>query len=383
MKQKKAALRICSMLLSANLCLGGASAFAAAPGVGAQAAVLMEAGSGRVLYSKNGQKQLPMASTTKIMTAILAIEEGDLNEIVEVDPSASGVEGSSMYLEKNEKISLENLLYGLMLWSGNDAAVAISIHIGGSVEGFVELMNQKARQIGANNTHFCNPNGLPNEDHYTTAEDLGKIACYAMQNETFRQIVSTEHRVIPWQGHEWDRSLRNKNKMLYNYEGANGIKTGYTKAAGRCLVSGALREDIQLVSVVLNAGDMYGDSEALLDYGFEEVSLHEAAKAGDHKATVAVENGTIPDLEVALERDIVIAIRQSELSELETKVIVPSHVQAPIAQGDVIGRVEIYLQGILLGTGALCAQQNIPQRSIEFYFGEIADGWLNWLKKGA
>ncbi len=203
------------------------------------AAVLMEQGTNRVLYAQNENEKLAPASTTKVMTCILAIENGDLDKVVTVSKNASGVEGSSIWLSQGEHITLGDLLYGLMLSSGNDAAVAIAEEIGGSVDGFVEMMNNKAKEIGALNTNFANPNGLPDDNHYTTAYDLALICSYAMQNETFRTIVSTEYKEISWEGHEYLRVLKNKNKLLWQYDGCTGIKTGYTKSAGKCLTSAA------------------------------------------------------------------------------------------------------------------------------------------------
>ena len=261
-------------------------------------AVLMDADSYRILYSENPDEQLEMASTTKVMTAILAIEHGDLSKIVTVSANASGIEGSSIWLSVGEHITLEDLLYGLMLSSGNDAAVAIAEEIGGSVQGFVEMMNEKAAEIGAAHTLFANPNGLPIAGHYTTAADLAKICSYAMRNETFRTIVGTQYREISWEGHEYKRVLKNKNKLLWNYSGANGIKTGYTKAAGRCLASAAVRDDMQLVAVVLNDGDMWESCKKLLDYGFENFAKYSIIGEGDYLKTVEVKNGTVQWMEV-------------------------------------------------------------------------------------
>ncbi|NLT96773.1 MAG: D-alanyl-D-alanine carboxypeptidase, partial [Christensenellaceae bacterium] len=174
----------------------------------------MEASTGRVLYQKNAFEKMPMASTTKIMTALVAIENSNLDDRVTVSPNASGIEGSSIWLSPGETMTLSDLLFGLMPASGNDAAVAIAEHVGGDVETFVGMMNDKAREIGAYNTHFVNPNGLPADNHYTTAYDLALISAYAMQNKMFREIVKTQYKTLPWEGHEWDRVVKNKNKIL-------------------------------------------------------------------------------------------------------------------------------------------------------------------------
>lgn len=229
----------------------------------AQSAVVMEINSGRVLYSKNADIRLPMASTTKIMTALVAVELCDVNELVNIDKKAVGVEGSSVYLRQGETLTVKELLYGLMLRSGNDCAVALAIHIGGSIENFAELMNAKAAYLGLNNTHFVNPHGLHDDAHYTSAYDLAVISCEAMKNPIFREIVSTK-KVTIGEGEE-KRLLLNKNKLLYNYENACGVKTGYTKRAGRCFV-GAADNGTELVCVVLNCGPMFEETKSLLSY---------------------------------------------------------------------------------------------------------------------
>lgn len=231
--------------------------------------IAMELSTQTVLTQSNADTKMPMASTTKIMTALVIIEDCNLDEVITVPDEAVGVEGSSIYLKKGEEIDVRDLVYGLMLRSGNDAATALAIHHSGSVEKFVEAMNKKAASIGAENTNFTNPSGLPDENHYTTARDLCNVACCAMKNETFKSVVSTKSYSGKF------RSYANKNKMLYNYEGANGVKTGYTVKAGRCLVSSAERDGMDVVTVVLNCYDMYERSSALLDECFSDYKLLE------------------------------------------------------------------------------------------------------------
>nr|MBO2469334.1 D-alanyl-D-alanine carboxypeptidase [Bacillota bacterium] len=251
------------------------------PQVSAQAAALIDVASGRILYEKHADQRMPIASLTKIMTAIVAIERGNLDDEVVVGPNAYRKEGSSIYLELGERMRLEDLLYGLMLRSGNDAAVAIAEHVGGSVEGFAYLMNEKARELGLTGTHFTNPHGLDDGEHYSTARDLAVLTAYALKNETFRRIVSTRVHRAPWPGKPWDRVWHNKNKLLHLYEGADGVKTGYTKLARRCLVASATRDGRQLAAVVLNAPDDWNDTAALLTYGFAHFPLVELVREGD------------------------------------------------------------------------------------------------------
>ena len=231
----------------------------------AKACVVVEQSTGRVLFAKNANEQLPMASTTKIVTALTVLQNcQNLHQIVEIPAQAVGVEGSSIYLKQGEKLSVLQLLYGLMLRSGNDSAVALAIHVGGSVPNFVEMMNDVAQQNGCVNTHFDNPHGLHSANHYTSASDLAKLTCVAMNNADFCKIVSTKQTTIPNETQSYPRVLTNKNKLLFNMEGANGVKTGYTKKAGRCFVGSAKLNGMQVVCVVLNCGPMFEETQQLL-----------------------------------------------------------------------------------------------------------------------
>ena len=232
-----------------------------------RAEIAMEVQTGKVLTESGADLKLPMASTTKIMTALIIAEDCDLDEVFTVHDEAVGVEGSSIYLKKGEKIDVRDLLYGLMLRSGNDSAAALAIHHSGSIEKFAEKMNERAKQLGATSTNFKNPSGLPDSQHYTTARDLCKIACAAMKNKIFKEVVGTKN----YEGKF--RSYSNKNKMLFNYQWATGVKTGYTKNAGRCLVSSAEKDGMEVVSVVLNCPEMYERSESILNYCFSNYKL--------------------------------------------------------------------------------------------------------------
>ncbi len=233
----------------------------------ARAEIAMELSTGSILTENNAYVRLPMASTTKILTAIIIIEDCNLDEVITVPDEAVGVEGSSIYLSKDEKIDIRDLLYGLMLRSGNDSAASLAIHHSGSIEKFAQTMNERAKNIGAQNSNFMNPSGLPDDKHYTTAYDLCTIACYAMKNETFKEIVSTTNYKGKY------KSFVNKNKILYKYENANGIKTGYTVKAGRCLVSSAVKDGMDVVTVVLNCPDMYERSIDIFESCFKKYKL--------------------------------------------------------------------------------------------------------------
>ncbi|MEK3721730.1 D-alanyl-D-alanine carboxypeptidase family protein [Paenibacillus sp. FSL H8-0034] len=258
-------------------------ALQAAPAISthAETAALIDVRSGRVLYSKQGDKQMRIASLTKIMTAIVAVEQGKLSDSVKVGKNAFGKEGSSIYLKLNEEMSLHHLLYGMMLRSGNDAATAIAEHVGGTVEGFAYLMNEKARMIGMEHSSFKNPSGLDEEGHYSTANDMAKLAAYSLRNPQFQEIVKTKLKKAPNPNEAWDYTWLNKNKMLQLYDGADGVKTGYTKLAMRCLVSSATRGGQQLAVVTLNDGDDWADHAKLLDYGFANYPLLPLVNKGD------------------------------------------------------------------------------------------------------
>jgi D-alanyl-D-alanine carboxypeptidase (penicillin-binding protein 5/6) len=255
----------------------------AAPSISthAEAAALIDVSSGRVLYSKQGDKAMRIASLTKIMTAIVAIENGKLSDPAKVGKNAYRKEGSSIYLKLNEEMSLHHLLYGMMLRSGNDAATTIAEHVGGTIEGFAYLMNQKAGMIGMTHSSFRNPSGLDEEGHYSSAVDMAKLAAYSLRNPVFQEIVKTKVKKAPNPNESWDYSWLNKNKMLQLYDGADGVKTGYTKLAKRCLVSSATRNGQQLAVVTLNDPDDWSDHAKLLDFGFTQFPLLPLIHKGD------------------------------------------------------------------------------------------------------
>ncbi len=263
----------------------------ALPQVTATSAIVMEVSTGRIIYQRNAYQKMFPASTTKIMTLILALEYGGLDEIVTVGPNAFGVEGSSLYLELNDKMPLGELLEGMILLSGNDAATAVAEHCGGTVQNFANQMNIRARQLGATNTNFTNPHGLPDENHYTTAHDLAVIAARGFKLQKFSEIVSLQEKNFQWL-HGDDKKLESENRMLQLYRGANGVKTGYTQVAGRCLVSSAKRGDVQLVAVVLDSLLMWHDSVALLDYGFENFNPRDVKK-------ISTNTEKIPDKKIS------------------------------------------------------------------------------------
>ena len=328
----------------------------------AECAVLMEATTGRVLYSHNCHARRYPASTTKILTALVVLENCRLDDVVTVPKEAVGVEGSSIYLSLGERLTVEELLYGLMLRSGNDAATALAIHTAGNIDAFAVLMNKKAEELGCMDSSFVNPSGLPSTQHYTTAYDLGLIACAAMANSTFATIVSTTKKVIPWEGREYDRVLINENKMLYNYGGANGIKTGYTKAAGRCLVSSATKNGMTLVAVVLNSQPMYADCSAMLDHGFEKYRMTPLFDKKEYEGTLPVKDGFVPSVDYVINDEICYPLSDDDEISLTATVYDP-HPRAPIEQGTPLGELTISLNRDILYTLPMVAADSIGQNT--------------------
>jgi serine-type D-Ala-D-Ala carboxypeptidase (penicillin-binding protein 5/6) len=291
---------------------------ATARSVSAKSAILIEQTTGRVLFEKDAHTKHRIASITKIMTAILAIESGKMDEMVTVSNRAVRAEGSSIYLKPNEKIKLKHLVYGLMLRSGNDAAVAIAEHVAGSVEGFVFLMNQKAAEIGMTNTEFANPHGLDDaENHYSTAYDMALLMRYAMQNEEFRKISGTKVYRAPNPDEKWDRVWRNKNKLLTNlYEYCTGGKTGYTKRAKRTLVTTASKEGLDLIAVTLNDPDDWNDHIAMYEYGFDNYVL---AKVEDDRIVKNIKDNFYRKKVIA-NRDFLYPVTKDEMENLRIKI---------------------------------------------------------------
>lgn len=352
--------------------LSGFFAVQALQETSARAAVVMDVNSNRILYSKNMDEKLAMASTTKIMTALVAIESGRLNEKVTISKRASYMEGSSIYLREGEVHTVSDLLYAIMLRSGNDAATAVAEHIGGSVEGFAEMMNKKAREIGASNTRFANPHGLDAEGHYTTARDLALITSYALKNPLFSKIVSCKKMVMEGPPDEnWDRVMINKNKMLWQFAGGDGVKTGFTKKAGRCLVSSATRDGMRLVCVVLNCGPMWDDSSALLEYAFKNYIKKRIVEKDSIFKVVEVRNGKERFVGVKPAEDFDLALRADGIENIILKAKGLKAAQAPLKKGDHAGRLEIYIDNNLLKTINLEYSESVESSSPFFYLKRI------------
>ena len=321
--------------------------------VSAKHAYVLDAVSGRVLYEKNPEERSLIASTTKIMTALIICEQCNVLDRMRIPKEAVGIEGSSMYLREGEVLTLQELLYGLMLSSGNDAAVALAIYCGGTVEGFAELMNDKGRLLGLNNTHFENPNGLDSPGHYSTARDLAVLSAYAMENPIFRKTVSTR------QMHMGQRYLTNHNKLLWRVEGADGVKTGYTKAAGRILVSSAERNGRRLIAVTIDDPDDWDDHVSLLEAGFSRYAVRRIVSKGQYVDTLEVAGGQGCHVEILADGDFSYALAQEEQPQL----MLPGagFVYAPAVEGAQAGFAYVLLEGKAIGKVPVVYGQTIEQ----------------------
>lgn len=317
------------------------------PGVSAQTAIMIEAKSGEVLYEKNADEKAYPASITKILTALLAIENGDLDKKVKISPNASGVEGSSIYLEVGEKIALRDLVYGLMLRSGNDAAIAISEAVGGTKEQFVEMMNQRARELGAFNTHFMNPNGLHDPNHYTTARDMALISKAAMKNPEFKKVAAAKS----WETNRGEGKYNyfyNKNKVVYQYDGGNGIKIGYTKAAGRTLVASSERDGMELICVVMNAPNWFQDTYQLMDYAYAQYTTAKISPGERPLKAVKVQGGSKDYVLIGPKEDITCPVKKESDSKISIEYVLPDRPKAPISRWQEAGELKIYVDGTYL-----------------------------------
>ncbi len=302
-------------------------------GTSAKSAILINGDTGEVIFENNADMRLPMASTTKIMTALLLCETGDFEREITVTAEMLRVEGSSMGLLAGDKVTLHDLLYGLMLASGNDAANVIAFILGGTVDGFVKLMNDRAQELGLKDTNFVTPSGLDAKEHYTTARDLAKLARFAMQNEELAKAVTAKSAVLNYGNPPYKRTLTNHNKLLKSFEGAVGIKTGFTKKAGRCLVSAAKRDGKYVIAVTLNDPNDWADHKELLEYGFSAIKTAQIAPP-QKQYNVAVVGGK--------EESILINAKTLDVSFLDNidfscEINLPQFVYAPIKKGEVIG----------------------------------------------
>ena len=349
--------RLFSMILVAAILwsdLIPARAEGAVPQISAASAVLMDADTGRVLYEKDSHTRRLIASTTKLMTALVALESGHgLDETVTVVPEWTGAEGSSIYLRPGEELSLETLLYGLLLRSGNDAALAVAGHCGGTVEEFVSQMNRKAGELGMTDSSFANPNGLNAEGHYSTACDMALLGRACLKNDTLAKIMSTKSITLG------TRTFTNHNKLLWRYEGCIGLKTGYTEKAGRTLVSAARRDGVTLICVTLNAPSDWADHAALFDYGFANYAATQLARAGETIGHLPASGGLSPVCPIGTAEDFSAALSAGENVTVDYE-LTETALTAPVYAGTPVGEAVYYVNSKELGRVPLTAGRNVP-----------------------
>ena len=341
----------------------------------AKAMAVVEKSTGRLLYSDNENERLPMASTTKIITAIYVIEHvDDLDQTYEIPRQATKIEGTSIGLKEGEHLTIRELLYGLMLRSGNDSAVALAIYTSGSEEQYVADVNAYLAAKGFKNTHLANPHGLPNKEHYTTAHDLALITAYALKNPTFSEIVATKKKQIANElGSKYSRSLVNKNKLLSSYEFADGVKTGYTRAAGRCFVGSATKDGMQVVCVLLNDGPMFEDCQKLLDKAFKEFKLYKLIAEGDQLKTIKVSGAEQKEIALKIPCDFFYPLKRSELELVKMRVEAPESVKAPVSQGQELASLDIMLEKQLIFSTKIFNIEDIESNRFEARLNKIIE----------
>ncbi len=375
--------------------------FADKPEILSEAALVMDAETGEVLYEKNMDKTLYPASTTKILTAILAIENSSLNDKVVIDREATlGIDGSHIALEPDEVISMYDLLNALLIESANDAGKAIAIHISGSVEEFTKLMNEKAKELGAENSNFVNPHGLPDDEHVTTAYDLAVIAQYAMKNEVFKDIVINYlYTIDPTNKKSESRYLKSSNKLLYSsqeiyvnneyvpmkYFGAIGVKTGYTMKAQNCLVSASTRNNQTLIAVVLKANgrNVYVDTHNLFNYAFENYELKSLGHENEYIGNINVEEGDQPFVAAVVENEIKKVLPKDSQRNITKEINVPQNIQPPIKEGQVLGNIDYNFEGEKIGTANIISTMTVNKKPLPLYLDINSDSfilrkWWSW-----
>ena len=340
--------------------------------VAAKGAVLIDGASGRVLFGQNENQRLPEASCTKIMTALLALENADLGAEVTAGKNAHGVSGTSIYLSEGETLTMEQMLYGLMLRSGNDAAVAIAEYVAGSVSAFADMANARAAELGAD-AHFVNPHGLDADGHAASALGLALIMREAMKRDDFRTVTGTKKKIIPWVGNEYSRVLENKNRLLSTYEGATGGKTGFTSKAGRCLVFSAKRDGLELIGAVLNCYTWFDTATTMLDYGFEHFRMEQALEAGEEAARVSVLNGNVASVGALAARALrgAVAVDEAVETKIETDAL-----SAPVSKGEVIGRVRLLSGGTTIDECDLIAAERVEVWNLAAAVKSVLRRWM-------
>lgn len=346
-------------------------------------ALIYDRASGKILYEKNGNKQTPMASTTKIMTAIVVLENAKLTDTVTITSKAASMGGSRLGLKKNDKITVNDLLYGLMLRSGNDAAVALAIHVGGSIEGFADMMNEKATELGLSNSHFVVPHGLDNEGHYTTAYELAKIADYALKIDKFKEIVGTKVATIYINGYA--KKINNTNNLLGSVSGVYGVKTGFTNGAGRCLVTSCKRDDLDIITVIIGADTnniRSKDTIKLIQYAyteFEVINIKEIIEdkfidwKNINQGRIYVNKGIENEVKLYLEElpYTKMAVKKDEIDKIDILPTTIYYLEAPVKENEILGNVKIVIDNEVIEVLDIYLEEEIQKKDVLEYLKEF------------
>lgn len=374
--KRKAFFLACCILISSvfSVCVS------ASPNISAVSAIVINGNTGTVLYSKNSDRRMPMASTTKIMSALLLCEMGNLDKTLTVTDEMVNVEGSSMGLRAGYEVTRRDLLYGMLLASGNDAANAAAISLGGSTEKFVGLMNEKAKSLGLKNTSFETPSGLDGDNHYTTAYDLAVITMNALANSDFREACSSYKKTVYIGNPAVSYTLVNHNRLLKSYKGMVGVKTGFTKKSGRCLVTAAERDGALIIAVTLNDPDDWNDHENLLDYGFSVLNRFDVSAQFDDIVLPVV--GSDGNAVRIVGSNFSLPLTSDEARRVERKITAPAFLYSPVIYGMSVGTAEYYLDGKLLGTSELTVFGEARSDMSSFTFLQKFYINLIWLIKG-
>ncbi len=372
---KKCFLIMSCLLLIVGSCWVNSNCFAYAQ-TSAKAMVVIAVNDNKILYAKNENQKLPMASTTKIITALTVINNAsDLDKQITIPKVATLVPGTSIYLKQGEVLTIRQLLYGLMLQSGNDAATALAIAVGGDIGSFCSMMNETAKQCGATNSQFKNPHGLDEDGHFTTATDLAKITAKALQNKDFREIVSCKYFQIDKGENTTCRKLTNKNRLLNTLPGCIGVKTGYTSRAGRCLVSAVERNGMQVVCVVLNCGPMFEESQELIEKAFDEYSLVEILPSYNFVADVPVKNGKKPSVKIYSKNGCKKVLSKAEKEKVSISYDYPDELLAPLTKEQNVGEVKININNDLIFVEKLYIMEEVKSTNVTDKIKEIIDNW--------
>ena len=351
--------------------------------ISSRIALIYDRASGRILYEKNGNKQTPMASTTKIMTAIVVLENAKLTDTVTITAKAAGIGGSRLGLKKNDKITVNDLLYGLMLRSGNDAAVALAIHVGGSVEGFAEMMNKKAEELNLTNSHFVVPHGLDNEGHYTTAYELAKMADYALKIDKFKEIVGTKVATIHINGYA--KKINNTNNLLGSVSGVYGVKTGFTNGAGRCLVTACKRNDLDIITVIIGADTnkiRSKDTIKLIQYAYTEFETIDIKEIIEEKfnnwknineGRIYVDKGIKKQVKLYLKELPYekMAVKKDQIDKIDIEVTTMYYLEAPIKENEILGNTKIVMEEEVIEVLDIYVKEEIQKKNILDYLKEF------------